>query len=190
MERYNIISEKNKREIVLLRGSGCVYKKCTFCDYYTDSCKNPQENYLLNQSVLEQVTGQYGNLEVINSGSVFELDEKTLDLIKSICHEKKISTIHFESHYLYRKKIPDLRKYFSEFDLKMKLGLEAFDYDYPRIRRLFSKKDISATDLKMILPLTESLLSCAEDGLKSRGFGEEVYLAPLREKLDLSLIHI
>lgn len=93
MERYNIISEKNKREIVLLRGSGCVYKKCTFCDYYTDSCKNPQENYLLNQSVLEQVTGQYGNLEVINSGSVFELDEKTLDLIKSICHEKKISTI-------------------------------------------------------------------------------------------------
>lgn len=130
MERYNIISEKNKREIVLLRGSGCVYKKCTFCDYYTDSCKNPQENYLLNQSVLEQVTGQYGNLEVINSGSVFELDKKTLDLIKSICHEKKISIIHFESHYLYRKKIPDLRKYFSEFDLKMKLGLETFDYDF------------------------------------------------------------
>ena len=61
---------------------------------------------------------------------------------------------------------------------------EALDYDYPRIRRLFSKKDISATDLKMILPLTESLLSCAEDGLKLRGFGEEVYLAPLREKLD------
>ena len=61
---------------------------------------------------------------------------------------------------------------------------EVFDYDFPRIRRLFSKKDISATDLKMILPLTESLLACAEDGLKSRGFGEEVYLAPLREKLD------
>lgn len=61
---------------------------------------------------------------------------------------------------------------------------EAFDYDFPRIRRLFSKKDISATDLKMILPLTESLLACAEDGLKSRGFGEEVYLAPLKEKLE------
>ena len=27
---------------------------------------------------------------------------------------------------------------------------EAFDYDFPRIRRLFSKKDISDTDLKMI----------------------------------------
>lgn len=60
---------------------------------------------------------------------------------------------------------------------------EAFDFDYPRIRRLFSKKDISDTDLKLILPLTEALLVCAEDGLKSRGFGEEIYLAPLKEKL-------
>ena len=61
---------------------------------------------------------------------------------------------------------------------------EAFDYDFPRIRRLFSKKDISKTNLKLILPLIGSVLSCAVDGLKSRGFGEEVYLAPLREKLD------
>lgn len=60
---------------------------------------------------------------------------------------------------------------------------EAFDFDYPRIRRLFSKKDISDTDLKLIFPLTEALLICAEDGLKSRGFGEEIYLAPLKEKL-------
>ena len=60
---------------------------------------------------------------------------------------------------------------------------EVFDYDYPRIRRLFSKKDISDTDLKLIFPLTEALLVCAEDGLKSRGFGEEIYLAPLKEKL-------
>lgn len=130
MERYSIIPEKNKREIVLLRGSGCVYKKCTFCDYYTDSCDNSHENYLLNKSVLEQVTGQYGNLEVINSGSVFELDQNTLELIKGICRRKKISTIHFESHYLYRNKIPALREAFSDFDLKMKLGLETFDYDF------------------------------------------------------------
>lgn len=60
---------------------------------------------------------------------------------------------------------------------------EAFDFDYPRIRRLFSKKDISDTDLKLIFPLTEALLVCAEDGLKSRGFGEEIYLTPLKEKL-------
>ena len=60
---------------------------------------------------------------------------------------------------------------------------EAFDYDYPRIRRLFSKKKISKSDFKLILPLTEALLTCAEDGLKNRGFGEEVYLVPLQERL-------
>ena len=60
---------------------------------------------------------------------------------------------------------------------------EAFDFGYPRIRRLFSKKQIAKADLKLILPLTEALLVCAEDGLKSRGFGEEIYLAPLKEKL-------
>lgn len=60
---------------------------------------------------------------------------------------------------------------------------EAFDFDYPRIRRLFSKKLIAKADLKLILPLTEELLVCAEDGLKLRGFREEIYLAPLKEKL-------
>ena len=60
---------------------------------------------------------------------------------------------------------------------------EVFDYDYPRIRCLFSKKEISKDDFKLILPLTEALLTCAEDGLKNRGFGEEVYLAPLQERL-------
>ena len=68
--------------------------------------------------------------------------------------------------------------------LKASPFFEAFDFDYPRIRRLFSKKQIAKSDLKLILPLTEALLVCAEDGLKSRGFGEEIYLAPLKEKLE------
>lgn len=130
MERYSLIEEKNKREIVLLRGGGCVYRKCPFCDYHSDSSKNEEENFIINQSVLARVTGQYGNLEVINSGSVFELDERTMELIKAVCRVRNIQTIHFESHYLYRDKIPDLRRQFAEFDLKMKLGLETFDYDF------------------------------------------------------------
>ncbi len=130
MDRYNVIEEKNKREIVLLRGSGCVYKRCTFCDYYSDSCKDSWENFVLNKAVLEQVTGRYGDLEVINSGSVFELDDNTLSFIKTVCCEKNISTLHFEAHYLYRDKIPALRESFGDFDLKLKLGLETFDYDF------------------------------------------------------------
>ncbi|MGN1202922.1 MAG: radical SAM protein [Eubacterium sp.] len=130
MERYSIIKEKNPREIVLLRGKGCVYGKCTFCDYHTDKCDSEDENYKLNKSVLEKVTGIYGNLEVINSGSVFELDSNTLNLIKFICKEKNIKTIHFESHYIFDSHIKKLRDDFNEFDLKMKLGLETFDYDF------------------------------------------------------------
>lgn len=130
MERYSVIKEKNPREIVLLRGRGCVYKKCSFCDYHTDCCSDDEENVQLNHSVLSNVTGEYGNLEIINSGSVFELDSKTLGEIKHLCKEKGIKTIHFESHFIYNSKIPLLRQNFDGFDLKMKLGLETFDYNF------------------------------------------------------------
>ncbi len=60
MERYSKILEKRRREIVLLRGSGCVYKKCTFCDYHADRCSNEDENFALNSKVLNKVTGEFG----------------------------------------------------------------------------------------------------------------------------------
>ena len=147
MERYNKITEKRKREIVLLIGKGCVYKKCTFCDYHLDKCSDSKQCFELNRSVLENVTGEFGELEVINSGSVFELDQNTLSLIQSICRRKNISVIHFESHYLYRHKIPSLRRDFSDFTLKMKLGLETFDSG---LRENLLKKGISDTDPKII----------------------------------------
>lgn len=147
MERYSIIEDKNKREIVLLRGLGCAYRKCSFCDYHSDSSRNAEENFAINQSVLKQVTGKYGNLEVINSGSVFELDERTLELIKNVCRRKHIHTIHFESHYLYRDKIPALRKQFSDFEVKMKIGLETFDYDF---REKVLRKGIPRQDKAVI----------------------------------------
>ena len=139
MERYSKIEEKRKREIVLLRGSGCVYKKCAFCDYYHDFCKSESENFALNSQVLQNVDGEYGDLEIINSGSVFELDKNTLDFIKQVAKSKGIKTLHFESHYLYKDKIPALRKEFCDFDLKLKLGLETFDYE---LREKILKKGI------------------------------------------------
>ena len=75
--RYSIITDKNPREIVMLRGSGCRYLRCRFCDYHLDSSRNEEENYRINKEALSKVNGIYHSLEVINSGSFLELDEKT-----------------------------------------------------------------------------------------------------------------
>ncbi len=58
MLRYGIIREKDPREIVLLRGKGVFYKKCTFCDYHLDACSDDDANVALNSVVLKQVTGE------------------------------------------------------------------------------------------------------------------------------------
>lgn len=127
MLRYGIIREKDPREIVLLRGKGCFYKKCAFCDYHLDACSDDDANVALNRDVLKQVTGEYGNLEVINSGSFHELGEKTLALIRETVREKGIGVVHFEAHYLVRNLIPGLREFFAGTELKLRIGIESFD---------------------------------------------------------------
>ena len=67
MERYSEIISKDKREIVLLKGRPCIWGKCSFCDYIEDNSMNEEENIRINNEVLDQVTGKYKVLEVINS---------------------------------------------------------------------------------------------------------------------------
>ena len=71
--RYSVITEKNPREIVMLRGSGCRFLRCRFCDYHLDSSRDQVANDRINKEALSHVTGQYHSLEVINSGSFLEL---------------------------------------------------------------------------------------------------------------------
>ncbi|MFR0986459.1 MAG: ECF transporter S component [Frisingicoccus sp.] len=40
MERYSRITNKNQREIVLLKAKPCAWGKCRFCDYIDDNSKN------------------------------------------------------------------------------------------------------------------------------------------------------
>lgn len=47
----------------------------------------------LNRQVLSQVTGELGALEIINSGSCFELPEATLDGIAALVHNKNIQQL-------------------------------------------------------------------------------------------------
>ena len=79
--RYSVIEDKNPREIVMLVGDGCKWRKCRFCDYHLDSSKDIEANFQLNKQVLSNVTGKFGELEVINSGSFVDLDKKTIELI-------------------------------------------------------------------------------------------------------------
>lgn len=124
MDRYALIHTKMPREFVLLQGTGCRWKKCTFCDYHEDVSKHPFE---VNEPVLRQVTGQYGVLDVINSGSALELDEDTLSFIKEVVKEKHIHTLWFEAHYMYRKKLADFAQQFAPTKVKFRCGVETFD---------------------------------------------------------------
>ncbi len=127
--RYAEIKEKDSREIVLLRGNGCKWRRCRFCDYHTDFSRDAEANYQLNHRVLRQVTGKYGKLEVINSGSFCDLDEQTVKEILAVAKEKQISTMYFESHWLHRQLIPAWRERFAQqgITLRMKIGVETFD---------------------------------------------------------------
>ena len=124
MDRYALIQTKMPREFVLLQGTGCRWKKCTFCDYHDDVSEHP---FTINEPVLRQVTGQYGVLDVINSGSALELDEETIALIKEVVKENQIHTLWFEAHYMYRKKLADFARQFAPVQVKFRCGVETFD---------------------------------------------------------------
>ncbi len=129
--RYSEITEKNPREIVMLVGDGCKWRKCRFCDYHLDSSTDTKMNYEINKKALEQITGKYHQLEVINSGSFVDLDKDTMSLIKEICIEKEITSIHFECHWMHREDVAAFKAEFEYIGVRpiIKLGLETFDYD-------------------------------------------------------------
>lgn len=130
--RYSVITEKNPREIVMLRGDGCKWRRCKFCDYHLDSSRDTAANFVINEAALRQVSGLYGKLEVINSGSLMDLDRETLNLIRDICLQKNIHELHFECHWMHRSQLPEYRAFFTAagITVKIKIGVETFDADY------------------------------------------------------------
>ncbi len=132
LTRYSEITGKNKREIVLLRGSGCKWRRCSFCDYHLDFSLDRDSNYVLNRKVLNHVTGKYKRLEVINSGSFVDLDTQTFRLIVDVCIQKAIKDIHFECHWMHRDAVAGLRSTFAAHGIRtsVKIGVETFDAPY------------------------------------------------------------
>ena len=124
MERYSLIRSVLPREFVLLQGTGCRWKRCTFCDYHGDVSDDP---FAVNREVLAQVQGVYGVLDIINSGSAMELDKQTVEMIKQVVKEKNIHTLWFEAHYMYRHQLANFAKQFPRVTVKFRCGIESFD---------------------------------------------------------------
>ena len=126
MIRYDVIEGKRPREILLLKGRPCAWGKCAFCDYIEDNADDENIINSVNYAELRRVTGIYKALEVINSGSVFELTDETLSGIKKITAKKNISSLYFESSYMYKNKLNEIRDYFG-CNVIFKCGIETFD---------------------------------------------------------------
>lgn len=133
MDRYSLIETKLQREFLLLQGRGCRWRRCTFCNYHQDCSDTP---FLINKECLKRVTGRYGVLDIINSGSAMEIDEETLDLIAQIVREKKIHTLWFEAHYMYRHRLEEFASRFAPAKVKFRCGIESFD---PQLREEWNK---------------------------------------------------
>ena len=112
MERYSRITNKNQREIVLLKAKPCAWGKCRFCDYIDDNSENIPEMIRLNREVLSNVTGEFGVLEVIDSASCFELPEETLWDINKVIQKCGIKKLFFGIPIVY------------------KIGVETFDNNF------------------------------------------------------------
>ena len=129
MDRYSKVINKNLREIVLLKALPCIWGKCAFCDYIDDNGKDEEELNNINKGVLDNITGEFGVLEVINSGSCFEIPKETLNYIKKIVDEKKIKLLFFESHWIYRHRVQQMKDFFG-IQVIVKTGVETFDDDF------------------------------------------------------------
>ena len=164
MERYSLIHEKLPREFILLQGTGCRWRGCTFCDYHSDISPSPFET---NCSVLEKVTGPYGVLDVINSGSAMELAEESIKLLQEVVKTRGIHTLWFEMHYMYRHRLADFAARFAPAVVKFRCGIESFD---PTLRQRWNKgvpAHVSAADVAQYFQGV-CLLCCTEGDSRER----------------------
>lgn len=164
MDRYSVIHTKLQREFLLLQGLGCKWGRCAFCDYHSDASDSP---YDVNRLVLERVTGLYGVLDIINSGSAMELDTRTVEHVKRVINEKNIHTVWFEAHYMYRHKLSAFAAQFAPAIVKFRCGIESFD---PSLRSLWNKgvpADVTAVDVAKYFQGV-CLLCCTDGDTKER----------------------
>ena len=160
------------REFVLLQGTGCRWGRCTFCDYHLDTGTDP---YAVNRPVLERVTGKYGVLDIINSGSGAELDPDTLGLIQEVVRKRNIRTLWFEMHYMYRHRLADFALQFAPATVKFRCGVESF---HPALRDSWKKGIPSSATPEEIASFFQGVcLLCCTEGDSENRILEDVAIA-------------
>ncbi|SCK01880.1 Uncharacterised protein [uncultured Clostridium sp.] len=162
MERYNKITNKNNREIVLLKSFPCIWGKCSFCDYIEDNGVDEEELVKLNSEVLSSITGEFGVLEVINSGSCFEIPRETLLEIKDIIKRKNIKKLFLESHWCYKNRLEEMKEFFG-IPIIFKIGVETFDNNF---RNLVLNKNAKFKSSEEVKKLFQSV--CLLIGIKGQ----------------------
>jgi len=124
--RYGRYPHKRAREVVLLRGLPCVWSRCSFCDYIADNTTDAELIRRTAEEELAKVTGEFGRLMVINSGSVQELPIGVRERIRDLIRARRIREFYTESYWAYRKDYEATRRFF-EVETHLFLGVETFD---------------------------------------------------------------
>ena len=123
--------------------------------------------FAVNREVLAQVQGVYGVLDVINSGSAMELDAQTVAMIREVVKEKKIHTLWFEAHYMYKNQLAKFAEQFEGIQVKFRCGVESFD---GQLRNRWQKgiaASVTAADVAKYFRGV-CLLCCTEGDSKER----------------------
>lgn len=124
--RYARYTGHLPREVVLLKGLPCVWSRCTFCDYIDDNTTDEAAIARVADVELAKVTGEFGRLQIINSGSIQELPLTICQQIRDLLAARKISEFWTESYWAYRKDYDATRAYFG-VPTFLFLGVETFD---------------------------------------------------------------
>lgn len=124
--RYAKYAGHNPREVVLLKGLPCTWGRCSFCDYIDDNTTDEDVIRQVANQCLGRVTGEFGRLQVINSGSIQELPAEVLARIRDLTAVKRIGELFAESYWAYRKRFAETRAFFG-VETHLFLGVETFD---------------------------------------------------------------
>ena len=93
MDRYSEVTNKNQREIVLLKAFPCKWGKCSFCDYILDNSKEEEE---INKQRVFDFINKNIVVKVIDNNLYVYYDHKLITL--HTVSNKKIN--YHENHHL------------------------------------------------------------------------------------------